>query len=228
MDNIREKLFLLKDEPYADFTRKLIPTIDPARVIGVRAKALGALAKELAASSEAEAFLGALPHVYHEENMLHAALLCRLKTDFPSLLRRVEAFLPCVDNWAVCDALQPKAFAKHKAEVYARVMLWLNGDHAYTVRFALVTLLAFFLEDDAFDPATLYAVAALHSDEYYVNMAAAWYMSYALVRQYEKTLPLMEGNVLDKWVHNKSIQKAVESYRIGEARKAYLKSLRRR
>ncbi len=228
MDTILQKLLALKDGKYADFMRKLIPTVEPSLVIGVRAPSLARLAKEMVQSGEAEVFLDALPHVYLEENMLHASLIGRLKPDFPELLRRVEEFLPHVDNWAVCDALPPKAFARHLPEVSPRIPEWLSSQKTYTVRFALVTLLAFFLDDGVFDPAVLDSVSALPANEYYVNMAAAWYLSCALVRQYERTLPLFAGNVLDKWVHNKSIQKAVESLRVPEERKAYLKTLRRK
>lgn len=228
MDTILQKLLALKDGKYADFMRKLIPTVEPSLVIGVRAPNLAKLAKEMVQSGEAEVFLEALPHVYLEENMLHASLIGRLKPDFPELLRRVEEFLPHVDNWAVCDALPPKAFARHLPEVSPRIPEWLSSQKTYTVRFALVTLLAFFLDDGVFDPAVLDSVAALPANEYYVNMAAAWYLSCALVRQYERTLPLFTGSVLDKWVHNKSIQKAVESLRVPEERKAYLKTLRRK
>lgn len=228
MEATREKLFALRDEKYADFMRRLIPTLEPSLVIGVRAPRLGKLSAEMIKAGEAEAFLGALPHVYLEENLLHASLIGRLKLDFPELLRRVEEFLPHVDNWAVCDALPPKAFGEHLPEVSARISEWLRGGKTYTVRFALVTLLAFFLGDEAFDPAMLYRAAELPTDEYYVNMAVAWYVSYALIYQYERTLPVLEGNVLTKWVHNKSIQKAVESYRVSGERKAYLKTLRRR
>lgn len=228
MDTILQKLLALKDGKYADFMRKLIPTVEPSLVIGVRAPSLARLAKEMVQSGEAEVFLDALPHVYLEENMLHASLIGRLKPDFPELLRRVEEFLPHVDNWAVCDALPPKAFARHLPEVSPRIPEWLSSQKTYTVRFALVTLLTFFLDDEVFDPAVLDSVSALPANEYYVNMAAAWYLSCALVRQYERTLPLFAGNDLDKWVHNKSIQKAVESLRVPEERKAYLKTLRRK
>jgi 3-methyladenine DNA glycosylase AlkD len=224
---IQQRLFALRDDAYAAFMRKLIPTIEPSLVIGVRAPALGKLARELSRSGEAEAFLSVLPHAYLEENLLHASLLGRLDFGFDELLRRVEEFLPHVDNWAVCDTLPPKAFSQNLPAVYARVPVWLASARTYTVRFALVTLLSFFLDDETFDPADLSAVAALRTDDYYINMAAAWYVSYALIKQYERTLPLIEGNILDRWVHNKSIQKAVESYRICDERKAYLKTLRR-
>lgn len=227
METIQQRLFALQDDAFAAFTRKLIPTIEPSFVIGVRAPALGKLARELSRSGEAEAFLNALPHAYLEENLLHASLLGRLDFDFDELLGRVEEFLPHVDNWAVCDTLPPKAFSQNLPAVYARVPIWLASGRTYTVRFALVTLLSFFLSDETFNPADLGAVAALRTDDYYINIAAAWYVSYALIKQYERTLPLIEGNILDRWVHNKSIQKAVESYRICDKRKAYLKTLRR-
>lgn len=228
METIKEKLFDLRDEKYAQFTRMLIPTVDPALVIGVRAPAVGKLTRELVRSGNAPAFLGALPHTYLEENLLHAALLGKLPLDFDELLRRVEEFLPYVDNWAVCDKLPPKVFAAHRDAVYGHVRIWLTSEKPYTVRFALVTLLSFFLESDVFDPAMLNVVAALPTDDYYVNMAAAWYVSYALIKQYDQTLPAIEGRLFSQWVHNKSIQKAIESYRVDSSRKAYLKTLRRK
>lgn len=228
METIQQKLFALQDDAYAAFMRKLIPTIDPALVIGVRAPAIGKLTKELCRTNGTEAFIGALPHIYLEENLLHASLLGRLTCSFDELLQQLEAFLPHVDNWAVCDTLPPKAFARNLPDVSARIPAWLASERPYTVRFALVTLLSFFLDDETFDPAALDAVAALRTDDYYINMAAAWYVSYALIKQYERTLPLIENNVLAFWVHNKSIQKAVESYRISDERKAYLKTLRRK
>lgn len=228
MEDVRKKLFSLKDEGYADFNRKLIPTVEPSLIIGVRAPALAKLAKELVLSGEAEAFLDALPHCYLEENLLHASLIGKISFSFEERMRRVEEFLPHVDNWAVCDTLPPKAFSLNLPAVYSRIPAWLSSDKTYTVRFALVTLLTFFLEDDTFDSAVLRTIASLPTDEYYVNMAAAWYFSYALVKQYERTLPFIESNILDTWVHNKSIRKAVESYRISDERKANLKALRRR
>ena len=162
-----------------------------------------------------------------EIRWLHAGLILGMRTDFEDVLSRVEAFLPHIDNWATSDSAQPQIFKKHLEKVYERVLVWLESPHAYTVRYALVTLLKFYT-GEAFQKETLYRVAALERDEYYVKMAAAWYYSFALAAQYEKTLPLFEENVLDPWLHNKSIQKAVESARVLPDRKAYLKTLRRR
>ena len=230
MNAVEHRLLAHRDEGYAAFMRKLVPTLEPASIFGVRAPALARFALSLV-KQEPEAalsYLDSLPHETFEGNMLHASLLGRLSLDFPCLMARITAFLPYVDNWAVCDSLPPKAFAREADAVAACIPAWLQSEHPYTVRFALVTLIAFFLEDARFAPEMLQAVAALPAHHYYINMAAAWYVSCALVKQYERTLPLMTGNVLDRWVHNKAIQKALESFRIPPEHKAYLKTLRRK
>ena len=223
---VRKRLFALQDPAYQAFQRKLIPTVDPETILGVRIPALRALAKELAGSDEAAAFLQALPHTYLEENCLHGFLLEKIK-DFDRALEAVDAFLPCVDNWAVCDLLSPKVFAKHTDELLPHVRRWMADDRPYTIRFGVGMLMRYYL-DDGFCPGYLDEVAALSSDEYYVNMMLAWFFSVALVKQYAATLPYLEEGRLDVWVHNKTIQKAVESYRITEEQKAYLRSLRRK
>ena len=226
MTEIQEKLFALRDEPYGDFLAALLPGVERERVIGVRAPAVRALAKELCGGEAAEAFLLALPHRYHEENMLHAALLDR-ERDCARCLAALERFLPCVDNWAVCDTLRPKVFKKHTRELLERVPLWLVSEQNYTVRFGIGALCSFCL-DEAFDPEQLAWVAALRSGEYYVNMMIAWYFATALAKQYGAALPYLEQRRLEPWTHNKTIQKAVESFRVPEEHKNYLKTLRRK
>lgn len=228
--SIGERLLALRDEPYAAFMRKLVPNLEPAHITGVRAAHIAGLAKALVKNEPeaARAFLASLAHATLEENLLHASLLGRLPLECGVLLEAVEAFLPYVDNWAVCDALPPKAFAKSLDAIALRIPAWLSSAHPYTVRFGLVTLLTFFLGDARFDPAMLRAAAALPTGDYYVNMAAAWYVSCALVEQYDATLPLLESRAFGRWVHNKAIQKAVESFRISPERKAHLKTLRRK
>ena len=222
--SLRERLFAMAEPDYAAFTAKLIPTLDPARVLGVRAPALRALAKELRGTEEAEAFLAALPHRFQEENLLHAYLLACEK-DFGRCLSRVEAFLPRVDNWAVCDSLSLPCFKKHRRELAAVIPLWLNAGHSYTVRFGVKQLMDHFLEAD-FEPRWPAAVAELRREEYYVNMMRAWYFATALAKQWEAVLPWFTQGRLDPWTHAKAIQKTMESFRISQPQKALLKSLR--
>lgn len=223
---ITDGLFALKDENYRRFHAKLIPDIPIDNIIGVRTPVLRKYAKEVAKLQEANIFLESLPHIYYEENNLHGALLSLLyPKDIIAFMEQLERFLPYVDNWATCDMLSPKIFKKHLPYVYERVQKWLQSDAVYTIRFGIVTLLEFYL-DDAFEPEMLQLVANVRSEEYYVNMAVAWYFSMALVKQYDATLPYIQNRVLEPWTHNKSIQKAIESRRIPQETKAYLRGLK--
>ena len=223
---ITDGLFALKDENYRRFHAKLIPDIPIDNIIGVRTPVLRKYAKEVAKLPETNIFLESLPHIYYEENNLHGALLSLLyPKDIIAFMEQLERFLPYVDNWATCDMLSPKIFQKHLSYVYERVQKWLQSDAVYTIRFGIVTLLGLYL-DDAFDPEMLQLVANVRSEEYYVNMAVAWYFSMALVKQYDATLPYIQNRVLEPWTHNKSIQKAIESRRIPQETKAYLRGLK--
>jgi 3-methyladenine DNA glycosylase AlkD len=223
---ITDGLFALKDENYRRFHAKLIPDIPIDNIIGVRTPVLRKYAKEVAKLPEANIFLESLPHSYYEENNLHGALLSLLyPKDIIDFMEQLERFLPYVDNWATCDMLSPKIFKKHLPYVYERVQKWLQSDAVYTIRFGIVTLLGFYL-DNAFEPEMLQLVANVRSEEYYVNMAVAWYFSMALVKQYDATLPYIQNRVLEPWTHNKSIQKAIESRRIPQETKAYLRGLK--
>lgn len=223
---ITDGLFALKDENYRRFHAKLIPDIPIDNIIGVRTPVLRKYAKEVAKLPEANIFLESLPHSYYEENNLHGALLSLLyPKDIIAFMEQLERFLPYVDNWATCDMLSPKIFKKHLPYVYERVQKWLQSDAVYTIRFGIVTLLGFYL-DDAFEPEMLQLVANVRSEEYYVNMAVAWYFSMALVKQYDATLSYIQNRVLEPWTHNKSIQKAIESRRIPQETKAYLRGLK--
>lgn len=223
---ITDGLFALKDENYRRFHAKLIPDIPIDNIIGVRTPVLRKYAKEVAKLPEANIFLESLPHNYYEENNLHGALLSLLyPKDIIAFMEQLERFLPYVDNWATCDMLSPKIFKKHLPYVYERVQKWLQSDAVYTIRFGIVTLLGLYL-DDAFEPEMLQLVANVRSEEYYVNMAVAWYFSMALVKQYDATLPYIQNRVLEPWTHNKSIQKAIESRRIPQETKAYLRGLK--
>ena len=223
---ITDGLFALQDENYRRFHAKLIPDIPIDNIIGVRTPVLRKYAKEVAKLPEANIFLESLPHSYYEENNLHGALLSLLyPKDIIAFMEQLERFLPYVDNWATCDMLSPKIFKKHLPYVYERVQKWLQSDAVYTIRFGIVTLLGFYL-DNAFEPEMLQLVANVRSEEYYVNMAVAWYFSMALVKQYDATLPYIQNRVLEPWTHNKSIQKAIESRRIPQETKAYLRGLK--
>lgn len=223
-EEIRQTLFRLRDVPYRDFQAKLIPGIDPETMIGVRTPELRKLAKELSELPDVGDFLAALPHRYFDENQLHAFILSEMK-DYDRCLSGVNAFLPFVDNWATCDQMSPKVFKKHHAELLSEIRIWLASEHTYTVRFAVGMLMEHYLNAD-FDPAFLETVAALRSEEYYVNMMIAWYFATALAKQYDAALPYIEGKRLDAWTHNKAIQKAVESYRITPEQKDYLRTLK--
>ncbi len=219
---IIERLQAMSDPVYADFQRKLIPTVARDAILGVRTPALRVMAKEMIKAGEAEAFADALPHTYFDENQLHAFILSKEK-DFTKCLDRVTAFLPYVDNWATCDQMSPKAFAKHKEELLPVIQRWLRSDHVYTARFAIGMLMQHYL-DAQFDPVYLKWVSAVRSGEYYVNMMIAWYFATALAKQYDSALPYIRDHRLPPWTHNKAIQKAVESSRISPEKKAELKT----
>ena len=220
MSAILERLFGLQDSTYKEFQSKLMPTIEPNCVIGVRTPDMRKLAKELQGSKEADEFLMILPHQYYEENNLHGMLLERIK-DFNECITEVDRFLPYIDNWATCDLMAPKVFKKH----FPELLEWITSEHTYTKRFAMGMLMKYYL-DDEFQPEYLEMVAAVRSEEYYVNMMVAWYFATALAKQYEAALPYIENKKLAVWTHNKAIQKSVESYRITDEQKAYLKSLK--
>ncbi len=221
---VLERLLALRDEPYRAFTASLVPNIPPERILGVRLPALRQLAKEMKRAGVQEAFLRELPHRYHEENLLHAFLIS-LEKDYATALCETEAFLPFVDNWAVCDSFNPKVFAKHTDELLPVVKAWLQSGHEYTVRFGLETLMRFYL-DDGFQDEILALAASVNDDAYYVHMMIAWLFATALAKQYDAALPYLEQRRLSPRTHNKTIQKAIESYRVTEEHKAYLKTLR--
>lgn len=231
MKQIEERLFALQDLEYRDFHARLMPGYEKEHIIGVRTPALRKLAKELAKEMKTDetiaAFLTELPHKYYEENNLHAFLIEQLAKDFEQALTMTEAFLPYIDNWATCDCFTPKAFKKDLNRLYDKTLEWMKSAHTYTVRYGIVTQLQLFL-DDAFRPEMLEILAQIHRDDYYINMAIAWYYSFALIKQYDSTIGLFQAQTLDKWIHNKSLQKAIESYRIDKETKDYLRSLKRK
>ena len=224
MTDIQVRLFALQDAGFRRFHAKLIPTIDPETVIGIRTPALRKLAKELKGSAEAEAFLQELPHHYYEENCLHGLLIAEMK-DFPACIAALDEFLPYINNWATCDMIRPKCFAKHKPELLPHIYRWLEAAEPYTVRFAMEMLMVHYLKED-YRPEYPALVASEVSEEYYVNMMIAWYFATALPFQWDSVIPYLEERRLSPWVHGKTIQKAIESYRITPEQKIYLRSLK--
>ncbi len=260
VDEIRDRLFELQDQGYHDFQSRLMPTVAPERFIGVRTPLLRKMAKELCQASkpaggsdgdgcsDISVFLDDLPHKYFDENQLHIFMLSAMK-DYDECIRRVDAFLPYIDNWATCDQLSPKVFKKHRAELLEAIGNWIDGrlaygavpaeaDTTYIIRFGIGMLMEHFLDED-FKPEYIEMVASIRSEEYYVNMMIAWHLATALAKQWDATIPLLEGRyeadgaacleaiVLGDWVHNKTIQKAIESNRISPEQKEYLRTLKR-
>ncbi len=221
---ISEHLFELQDTEYRDFQSKLIPTVDAKCFIGVRTPDLRKYASALAKQEDITVFLNSLPHKYFDENQLHAFIISGMK-DYDRCIEELNRFLPYVDNWATCDQMSPKVFKKHRAELSDQISVWIESDHTYTVRFGIGMLMEHYLDDDF---ATEYpeTVAKIRSEEYYINMMIAWYFATALAKQYEMIIPFITDRCLDRWTHNKAIQKSVESYRITTEQKTYLRSLK--
>ena len=224
IEEIREELYRHQDLKYRDFQAKLIPGMEPEKMIGVRTPDLRKIAKQMVKREDIGEFLENLPHEFFDENQVHAFVISELK-DYGRCVQGVERFLPFVDNWATCDQMSPKVFKKHRPELLDSIKEWIRSEHTYTVRFAVGMLMQHYLDED-FDPAYPEMVAEVQSEEYYIRMMIAWYFATALAKQYEAVLPYIEERRLEPWTHNKTIQKAVESYRITPEQKEYLKSLK--
>ena len=225
MEQINDKLFMLQDIKYREFNSKLIPNIDKDRVIGVRTPDIKKLAKEIKNEEYIDSFLNELPHYYQEENILHGLLIADRYNDIDILLNKIDEFLVYVDNWAISDIIKPKLFKKYPDKVYDKIKEWLNSKNEYMVRYGVVSLLSFYL-DDNYRKEELELVKNIKYDSYYVNMAIAWFYSFALIKQYDDTIEYFKNRKLNTWIHNKSIQKAIESYRISEDKKEYLRGLK--
>jgi len=221
---LENELSIFAEPEYAKFTLKLTPGLASDSVLGIRVPKLRLFAKSFMKDSRLDSFLQDLPHKYYEENLLHSILLLNYK-DFEKCLFYVEKFLPYVDNWAVCDTLRPKSFEKHKADVLPHVLGWIGSAETYTCRFGIDILMTYFLETD-FSPDFPAIVASVNSNEYYVKMMVAWYFATALAFRYDDVIGYIEQHKLPKWTHNKAIQKSIESYRVTDEHKEYLKSLR--
>ncbi len=226
MTSIQQQLSTLGEPKYAAFQAKLIPNISQENILGVRVPVLRHFARDFAKNNpqETEKFLDTLPHKYLEENFLHGFLITQIK-DYDQCIERTEAFLPYVNNWAVCDTMSPKVFKKHRPQLLQKIRQWAASDNSYTIRFGIEMLMAHFLNED-FTPDLLEIPAAVHSEEYYVKMMVAWYYATALAKQYEAAIPVIEKKLLEKWTHNKTIQKAIESFRVTDDHKEYLRTLK--
>ena len=224
MTHLQEELFKLQDTVYRNFHSSLMPGVDKEAVIGVRTPVLRAFAKKFSKTEEAEQFMTELPHKYYEENNLHMMLIAQIK-DYDKCISETEKFLPYIDNWATCDLLALHMMKKHRDVFIREVFRWIESDQPYTIRFGIGMLMRHYL-DEEFKTEYPEKVAAIRSEEYYVNMMRAWYFATALAKQYEKVLPFLEKRQMDVWTHNKTIQKAIESYRITSEQKEYLRTLR--
>lgn len=220
-----DRLFELQDKEYGDFQANLAPNITRESIIGVRVPDIRKLAKELITDPLINDFYSELPHVYYDENMLHSALISLIK-DYDECIFKIDQFLPYVDNWAVCDTLLPKIFKNKKFNLLEKANEWMESDKEFTVRYGLGIIMRYYLDDD-FDVEYLKKPTSIVSDKYYINMMNAWLFATALAKQWDSTIGVIEDNRLEKWVHNKTIQKAKESYRITPEQKLYLNSLKR-
>ena len=221
---LQKRLFGLQDLKYRDFHSKLMPNVDKERVIGIRTPVLRTFAKEFAKTEEAAVFLQEVPHVYYEENNLHMMLITGMK-DYQKCLEEVTRFLPYIDNWATCDYPVPKCFSRNKQALLPHIRQWIMSDETYTVRYGIGMLMRLFLDED-FSVEYLELAAEVQSEEYYVNMMVAWYFATALAKQWDATIPYIEEHRLSDWIHRKTIQKAIESYRITDEQKVYLRTLK--
>ena len=224
MNNILDLLYAVADKKYRDFNVKLIPTVDAERFIGVRTPQIRAIARNMVKNGSWHKFIADFPHHFFEENQLHAFVLSGLH-DFEVVVGETERFLPYVDNWATCDQMSPKVFAKNTEKLLPYIEKWIKSKHVYTVRFGVLCLMRYFL-DDNFDEKYAGMVAGVKSDEYYVNMMRAWYFATAAAKHFDRIFPYFEK--LDSWTRTRAIQKAIESYRVMPENKIKLKALRKK
>lgn len=219
---VRKRLYELKDEKYRDFHSALMPTVEKDKIIGVRVPDVRRLSKELYKNGMGTDFIKSLPHTYYEENNIHAFIIEQIR-DIDICLNETERFLPFIDNWATCDMFSPKIFAKHTDIIFNKSLEWIESDKTYTIRYGIGMLMRYFL-DEGFNDDILRIVSEIKSDEYYVNMMIAWFFATALAKQYDSAVVYIERQRLSPWIHNKTIQKAIESNRISKEVKLYLKT----
>ena len=221
---VKDALFSYQDLKYRDFQSPLVPNIDKETIIGVRTPQMRQVAKEFYNTPEGSEFLSKLPHKYYEENLVHFFMIAMIK-DFDECVKEVERFLPYVDCWPVCDQSSPKVFKKNHKKLLPLIKKWIASDHVYTARFGIRMLMNEFLGDD-FREEYLEWVSDVKGEDYYIKMMVAWYFATALAKRYDETVPYIEQHKLEDWTHKKAIQKAIESYRVSDEHKAYLKTLK--
>ncbi len=221
---VREELFAMQDLEYREFHSKLMPTVDKEKIIGVRTPQLRKFSNEFSKTLEAEKFMQCIPHKYYEEDNLHGFLIEKIK-DYDQCIEALDRFLPYIDNWATCDMMSPKVLKKNPERLIGKVREWIVSDRTYVVRFAIGCLMKYYL-DEHFSLQYADLAAGVHSEEYYIQMMQAWYFATGLAKQYEAILPYLLERRLEPWVHNKTIQKATESFRITAEQKVYLKTLK--
>ena len=222
--SVYKRLLSYQDEKYKEFQSKLVPNIDKKTIIGVRTPQIRNIVKEIFGTEEATIFLQSLPHQYYEENLIHFFLISKIK-DFNDCIKETERFLPYINCWPVCDQATPLVFKKNHDRLLPFVKKWINSDHIYTARFGIRMLMSEFLNDD-FKDEYLELVSSKKGDDYYLKMMIAWFFATALAKQYKATIKYIENNSLNPWIHKKAIQKAIESYRVSDEHKEYLKKLR--
>ena len=221
---IYDRLLKVQDKKYKEFQAKLVPNIDSNTIIGIRTPDMRNIAKELFQSGNYESFLNDLPHKYYEENLIHFFVVSLIK-DFDICIKEVEKFLPYVDCWPVSDQASPKCFKKNHDKLLPYIKKWIKSKHVYTARFGMRILMNEFLDKD-FKEEYLELVSSKKGEDYYLKMMIAWYFATALAKQYDETIPYFENHVLDDWIHNKAIQKAIESFRVTDEHKEYLRTLK--
>ncbi|MCR5206639.1 MAG: DNA alkylation repair protein [Lachnospiraceae bacterium] len=221
---VYEELLQVKDDKYREFQAKLVPNIDPSTILGVKTPQMRSIAKKVFDSGRKDEFLKTLPHRYYEENLIHFFIISLIK-DFDECIMAVENFLPYVDCWPVSDQATPKSFKKNHEKLLTYIKKWIASEHVYTARFGIRMLMNEFLGDD-FKEEYLELAASVKGDDYYIKMMLAWYFATALAKRYDESVKYIEERKLDEWVHKKSIQKAIESYRVSDEHKEYLKTFR--
>lgn len=224
IEEIRQTLLGYADENFAAFSQKLIPTLKREYFIGIRTPQLKAIAKEYAKRDNIDEFLNDLPHKYHEENNLHAFILSGIK-NVDEAVDKIEKFLPYINNWSTCDQLRVKCFSKRGEELRGVFYRWVESDKVYTIRFGVGMLMSCCL-GDKFVNKDVEKLLQITEDEYYVKMMIAWYLATALAKNYDEVLPYIQEKSFSPWIHNKAIQKSLESFRITDEQKIYLKSLK--
>lgn len=222
--SVYERLSKFKDNEYREFQSKLVPNISKDTILGVRTPDMRNIAKEVFGTKEGNDFLKKLPHKYYEENLVHFFLIAMIK-DFDECIKETERFLPYIDCWPVCDQSSPKVFKKKHEELLPYIKKWIDSDHVYTSRFGMRMLMNEFLDKD-FKPEYLKWVCSKKGEDYYLKMMVAWYFATALAKQYDASIVYFEKRKLDEWCHKKAIQKAIESYRVSDEHKNYLRSLK--